>query len=411
MRRPVAYLRKSKVTSDRHVSWEVQEQDVRSLASQHGDDDLLVLSDWSRSGREAKTRFRKDYLRLKEMVAADGVSVLYSYSLSRLARSLKEYVELAELCQAHGVVIRLAKEGSLDYSTVAGKLLVHILAAAAQAEAEWGAERSADSVRIRLERGDYLGIPPYGYRRVDGKLVTNPDEPLEPIFEAFETAGSCFGAARILNGAGTFTRRGALWTSKVIGDLLRREGVAYKRRPVNKGVKPRADWTLYRLLICPCGHVMTGMDKRSPRYTCYRAKHVPDHPRPYGISEPKLMPWIKEEAARLRTPDLVEMAQRDEQKREALTGKRQRILDNYEDGLVTRVHRDTKLASVNKEIERLDRRTHIVAVPEIDWDWSPARLNEVLRSMWEYVQLDAQLRPIRAEWLVPEWMLPDDARG
>ena len=407
MSRPVAYLRKSKVTSDRHVSWEVQEQDVRTLAAQHGDEDLLILSDWSRSGREAKTRLRKDYLRLKEMVKADEVSALYSYSLSRLARSLKEYVELAELCQAHGVVIRLAKEGNLDYSSVAGKLLVHILAAAAQAEAEWGAERSADSVRIRLERGDYLGIPPYGYRRVDGKLVENPDEPLAPIFEAFEKAGSCFGAARILNGAGIFTRRGALWTSKVVGDLLRREGVAYESRPVQKGVKPKADWTLYRLLICPCGHVMTGMDKRSPRYTCYRAKHVHNHSRPYGVSEPKLMPWIKAEASRLRTPDLVEMAQRDEQKREALVGRRQRILDNYEDGHVTRVQRDAKLTVVDEELDRLDRRTQTVAIPEIDWDWPPGRVNEVLRAMWSHIELNEKLQPIRAEWLVPEWRATD----
>ena len=406
MAHPVAYLRKSKVTSDRHVSWEVQEQDVRRLATQFGDGELLVLSDWSRSGREAKTRLRKDYLRLKELIRAGEVSALYSYSLSRLARSLKEYVELAELCQAHGVVIRLAKEGNLDYSSVAGKLLVHILAAAAQAEAEWGAERSADFVRIRLERGDYLGIPPYGYRRVDGKLIENTDEPLAPIFDAFESAGSCFGAARILNGAGVFTRRGALWTSKVVGDLLRREGVAYKSRPVQKGVKPKADWTLYRLLICPCGHVMTGMDKRSPRYTCYRAKHVPDHPRPYGISEPKLMPWIMSEAARLRTPDLVEMAQRDESRRSHLMAKRQRILDNYEDGHVTRAQRDTKLAALEDEIGRLDRRAQTVAVPEIDWGWSAAKLNEVLRSMWSHVVLDEHLRPIRAEWLVPEWRAP-----
>jgi hypothetical protein len=178
--------------------------------------------------------------------------------------------------------------------------------------------------------------------------------------------------------------------------------VTYERRPVQKGVKPKADWTLFRLLICPCGQVMTGMDKRSPRYTCYRAKHVPDHSRPYGISEPKLMPWIKEEAARLRTPDLVEMAQRDEQKRGALTGRRQRILDNYEDGHVTRVQRDAKLTVVDDELDRLDRRTHIVAVPEIDGDWPPGKVNEVLRSMWSHVQLDEQLHPIRAEWLVPE---------
>jgi DNA invertase Pin-like site-specific DNA recombinase len=402
MGQPVAYLRKSKVTSKRHVSWEVQEQEVRALAAQHGDAEPLLLSDWSRSGRGSKTRFRADYLRLKSMIAAGQVSVLYSYSLSRLARSLKEYVDLAELCQAHAVTIRLAREGSLDYSTTAGRLLVHVLAAAAQAEAEWGGERSADSVRVRLDRGDYIGIPPYGTKRVDGKLITNPDEPIALIIDAFEAAGSCYGAARLLNAAGSRTRRGAMWSSKVIGDVLEREGVTYRRRP-RPGVKAKADWALYRLLICPCGNVMTAMDKRSPRYTCYKARHVPDHPKPFGISESKLMPWIRAEAAHLRTPDPIEMTQRDEHKRESLTNRRARILDNYEDGHIDRGQRDVKLGLVDEALERLDRRTEVVAVPTLDWTWPPAQLNAVLRAMWSHVQLDELLRPSCAVWLVPEW--------
>ena len=45
-KQPYAYLRKSKVASDRHVSWEVQEQQIRALAARHGDvDNLAVLSD------------------------------------------------------------------------------------------------------------------------------------------------------------------------------------------------------------------------------------------------------------------------------------------------------------------------------------------------------------------------------
>ena len=84
---------------------------MRELAAQHGDGDLLLLSDWGRSGRGDRTHRRAEYLRLKEMVADGQVSSIYSYSLSRLARSLSEYHALAELCQDQGVPIRLCKEG------------------------------------------------------------------------------------------------------------------------------------------------------------------------------------------------------------------------------------------------------------------------------------------------------------
>src|SRR5438874_90852 len=90
--RPVGYLRKS-----------------RELAARNGDAELQLLSDWNRSGR--KTASRPDYLRLRKMVEAGEVSVLYAYSLSRLARSLTEYSHLVEVCRQQQVTIRLAKEG------------------------------------------------------------------------------------------------------------------------------------------------------------------------------------------------------------------------------------------------------------------------------------------------------------
>src|SRR6202142_3081232 len=52
MKHPVASLRKSKVTSDRHVSWDVQEGEIRAMATRAGDaESLIFLSDWGRSGR------------------------------------------------------------------------------------------------------------------------------------------------------------------------------------------------------------------------------------------------------------------------------------------------------------------------------------------------------------------------
>src|SRR5205809_554496 len=131
MREPVAYLRKSKVTSDRHVSWETQEAAVRALAARHGDEGTLtILSDWSKSGRLGADR-RPGYARLVEQIEGDRVSVVYSYSLSRLSRSLPEFRKLVDLCVAHGTTIRMEADELPDITKASGTLVVSILGAVA----------------------------------------------------------------------------------------------------------------------------------------------------------------------------------------------------------------------------------------------------------------------------------------
>lgn len=407
VKRPVAYLRKSTVTSDRHVSWEIQEQEIRDLAGRHGDTDLLVLSDWSKSGRGAKVHLRGEYARLRALISADQVSAVYSYSLSRLSRSLGDYIALAELCRDHKVPIRLAKEGALDYSTTAGKLVAQVLAAAAEAEADWGKERAADAVRARRERGDVLGLAPYGKMIVSGRHVSDPAEPLEPLVAAFERAGSAYGAARILNEDGVRTRRGGLWSSKVVGDILIREGAmaAGRKRP---GVKAEAGWLFYRLLICPCGNVMTGMDNRAARYTCYRARHTPGHPRPFGIAESKLVPAIRAEADRLRVTEDLDVPDTDDEQRARIARRRERVMDLYVSELIDKVDRDRRLEALDEELEQLGAERRMVELPDgIDWSLPPRELNVGLRLIFDRIELGPDLMPARFHWKVPRWRSHD----
>jgi hypothetical protein len=255
-------------------------------------------------------------------------------------------------------------------------------------------KRRASVARMR-EEGRRLGIAPYGDK---------PGESVQAIVDAFERAGSCYGAARILNDAGSRTRRGAEWTSKVVSDVLRRAGVLYRRRP-RPGAKAAADWTLYQLVTCHCGHVMTAMDRRQPRVTCYRARHTPGHPRPFGIAEKFLLPALQAEAAHLRIPlDSVELEAHDADKRAALDAKRERVIDMAADGVIDKADRDRRLAAIDDDYETLDAQRVILPVPDaVDWSLPPRELNAVLRALWERVELGPDLMPVRFVWRVPEW--------
>lgn len=422
MKQTVGYLRKSRVTSDRHVSWQVQEQAIRDLATKHGDTDLQLLSDWSKSGRGEKTRLRGDYLRLRQMIAANQVRVVYAYSLSRLSRSLGEYASLAELCRDHSVAIRLCKEGEFDYSSPTGRAIIGVLAVFAQMEAELAQERARDTIAVRRARGDKVGSAAYGYRLKGGKEEPDPKQSLELVLEAFRSAGSFAGAARKLNTDRVPSKYGKAWSGKVVAGIVKRvaphEPSVFNTR---QGVKarPKHAFRLYRLLRCPCGNVMTGRITQHTTkygrfgpyisYQCFRGRYEPSHPRPYMVSERELMPWIKAEAARLQTPPSVTLAEsKNKTKQDELEAHRLRVLDNFESGYIDKAERDRRLAKITTELESLDAASRVVSIPQIDWTWPPEKVNDVLRSLWEYVGLDTRLRPVRALWRVPAWRTPDE---
>src|SRR5664280_1178112 len=115
---PYAYMRKSSVRDpDKDTSPETQEREVRGLATRHGDEiePSAMLADWDISGRGKFTAKRLGYLDLIEAVRSGKCSAVYSYSLSRLGRSVKELAGFFDLCQEHHVPVRLVAD-SVDTS-------------------------------------------------------------------------------------------------------------------------------------------------------------------------------------------------------------------------------------------------------------------------------------------------------
>jgi len=402
MKTPVAYLRKSRVINDRHLSWEIQEQKVRELAQQHGENgDLVLLSDWNRSGGTGKKR--PGYQQLVTMIEAGQVSALYGYSLSRLSRSISDFTTLAELCVAQGVPIRLASDQNLDFTTASGRFVVNVLASAAQMERELASERSKDTVAVRRARGDRIGHPNYGEK--DG-------ESLEAVLQAYKDAGSVIGAGRLLNQRGVPTRTGRPWSTTTVRDILHRHhALPIRKRP---GAKNAAPFVLFHLLRCHCARHMSASRFRTTGgtktktyeqvvYRCLGGRTVPEHGR-NSVTEKKLIEWVKAEAARFRVPgDVAIIGQRDEGVRLDLEGRRRRVIDNYEDGVIDKAERDAKLLAIAADLERLDVAESAVEIPPaIDWNgWDAKAINAVLRTYWEFVELDADMRPVRARWRLP----------
>ncbi len=390
------YIRKSVVQPGvRTMSWEVQEAEARAMATRHGDDELTILSDWGKSGRIG-AEGRPGYRSLLEAIESGSCNVLYAYSLSRLSRSLMEYARLAELCVKHGVKVRFAKEGEMALDTVSGRLIVSVLAAVAQMEAELAQERARDTVAARRARGDQIGPKRYGAR---------PGEDLSLVVEAYEDAGSLQGAARLLTASGVPTRQGGIWRTSSVRAVLQKGAPDILRPGRQKGVKARQPYLLARLLRCHCGQMMSPQNGRSGvRYWCSRAAEDPGHPMPRSISESKVLPWVMVEVEGAGPEDRVYRIAADTEARAAASEHLRRLTLVYLEGGMEDVAYRAKRKTLEADLERLAAEGRMVHLPPPDWGHDdPADLNGWLRALLRYVQLDEAAVPVYAEWLLPAW--------
>jgi DNA invertase Pin-like site-specific DNA recombinase len=404
-----AYLRRSRVDESRpgSVSYESQEQAVRAMAQRHGFADPVILVDWGRSG--GSERKRPQFATLRTMIESGEVRDVFAYDLSRLTRSLEGWVRLATLCREHGTRVHLAKEGTFDFSTASGEMLANILASVAQAVRRWASERSAETVASLRARGEPIGRRPYGSR---------PGEDVAAVTDAYTEAGSFYGAARLLNERNLPTLRGKAWTQSSVAWIVRHQAPGLAPDGPAGGTRRTGRFALSGLVRCHCGRLLTPYmyaNGRNPRYTVYRCGGGrTTHSRPYAVHEGVLLDWARAESAHLRPLhpktgkpiDAIVQADQRSAERAEFDGRKARILDMFEAGHLTREQREARLAPVYAALERLEAEQaveSILPVGPVDWSKPPEVVNSVLRRLWRQIEVDEHLRPVRADWIVPEW--------
>lgn len=389
------YIRQSRRADlDVAMSPEQQREDIATLARRDGVDVAAVFEDLGRSGGKGKERFRVGYRDLLAAIESGAASVVYAKSLTRLGRSRNELLRVLDLAEDHGCRIVTMKEGAMDPTTPIGNAQFGMMAVFAQLERDFAVERAKDNVASRRARGERMGRRTYGTAEGEDPAV---------VVDAFRQAGSYNGAAVILNRAGVPTVLGRQWSPTSVKVLVAREAPELAPIRGRAGSPSAASFALNGLLRCPCGGTLTGTTSHAGkyvRYHCHRAPADPSHPRPVSVAEANVLPWAKAEAARLRVPDAVE-ADGQEAERAALEAKHERILDMYADGMIDKGGRDERLAAVAEQLDGLRAAARVIDVPSIDWTWSPATVNGILRALWDHVELGVDLRPVGASWRLP----------
>jgi len=229
MRRAYGYLRVSTPgQADAGVSLDVQRARISAWCDAHGYELVDVFCDPGLSGRRADNRpGLQDALRTVERAAREkdtaGVA-LVTYSISRLARSVRDMLAISDQLQRVGADLVSLSE-SIDTSSASGLMVFRLLSVLAQFESDLTAERTAAALAHKRARGEATGgDAPYGFTIADGMLIEDEQEQevIRLVGQLRESGLSYRAIGRELQRRGFTPRTGDAWHANTIRRLAAR---------------------------------------------------------------------------------------------------------------------------------------------------------------------------------------------
>jgi site-specific DNA recombinase len=222
----IAYIRVStEGQAQDGVSMAAQEAKLRAWADLNGAEQVTVYRDAGLSGKRADNRPGLQ----EALTAVAKGDVLIVYSLSRLARSTKDTIAIAEYLDRRGADLVSLSE-KIDTTTAAGKMVFRMLAVLSEFERDQVSERTRMALAHKRSRGEKTGGDvPFGFKLRAGLLVPDTVEQraIALINQLRANGHSLRAIARHLEAEGYRTKSGRLhWHPKTVAAIVDREAQA-----------------------------------------------------------------------------------------------------------------------------------------------------------------------------------------
>lgn len=151
MKRALLYARVS--TADKGQDHTAQLEELRAVAKQRG---WIVVAEYFdvTSGTKA---LRPGLFEAMNRCRAGGVDVFVAVATDRIARSVRNLLDLVDELEALGVHLACTREGALDATTPQGRAFLQVRAVFAELERSLTSERVREGLAIRKARGVKLG--------------------------------------------------------------------------------------------------------------------------------------------------------------------------------------------------------------------------------------------------------------
>ena len=155
------------------VSLSAQEAKARAWCELN---DYEVKDVFTDAGISGKSTAHRDGLK-NALDSVNKGDALVVYSLSRLARSTKDTIEISDQLNTKGVDLVSLSE-KIDTTSAAGKMVFRMLAVLSEFERDQVSERTSAALQHKKAKGERVGGIPYGFKlALDGvKLLKDKAE-------------------------------------------------------------------------------------------------------------------------------------------------------------------------------------------------------------------------------------------
>jgi DNA invertase Pin-like site-specific DNA recombinase len=224
MQKAIGYIRVStQGQADEGVSLEAQRAKIEAWCNLNDAELVAVFEDAGVSGASMNGR---DGLHAALKATSKGMA-LVCYSISRIARSTRDMLEIAERLNARGSDLVSVTE-KIDTTTAAGRMVFKMLAVLADFERDQIGERTKMALAHKRNMGEVYAATPFGFDAIDGRLVEVKKEAMviADILRMREAGSSLAEIAESLNARGVEGKRGGRWYASTVRYLINRQARA-----------------------------------------------------------------------------------------------------------------------------------------------------------------------------------------
>jgi site-specific DNA recombinase len=200
------------------VSLEAQRARIEAWAQAN---ETVLIGFFEDAGISGSRTENREGLQQAMGVACEKRAILIVYSLSRLSRSTKDTLALAERLEKAGADLVSLSE-RIDTTSASGKMVFRMLAVLNEFERDQISERTSTALRHKREQHQAYSPTPYGFDRICNMLVMNHDEQqvIEEIMELREKGWSLREIADRLNVDGIPAKKGGRWHGSSVRSVL-----------------------------------------------------------------------------------------------------------------------------------------------------------------------------------------------
>lgn len=221
MQKAIGYIRVStQGQADEGVSLSAQRAKIEAWCALNDAELVAVFED---AGISGATMTGREGLHAALKATGKGMA-LVSYSISRMARSTRDMLEIAERLDAKGADLVSVTE-RIDTTTAAGRMVFKMLAVLADFERDQIGERTKMALAHKRAKGEVYAATPFGFDAVEGRLVEVKREAavVRDILQRREAGASLAEIADHLNEQGVPGKRGGRWHASTVRYLIQRQ--------------------------------------------------------------------------------------------------------------------------------------------------------------------------------------------